>query len=137
MFLSSILAILKQALAGQIVNNQLNPLHLNIATTGYRIQSQTLKTPDRFGFFSPGPPRLQVHEGLYFLIMLGWIGLNVIFNAFSVFVCRLAGLSTCQKLGAAYALTMIPGVVLFWIGAVCDRRRAPGYEWGEWKVRTD
>ncbi len=135
--ISNILAIPKGVFAGQIVNNRLNPLHLAIATTGYQIQSRTLQIPDRFGFFSPGPPRLQVHEGLSFIIMVGWICLNLIFNAFSVFVCRLYGLPTCQKLGAAFSLTIVPGVVLFWVGAVYGRRRAPGYEWGDWKLRKD
>ena len=135
--ISNILAIPKGVFAGQIVNNQLNPLHLAVTTTGYRIQSRTLRIPDRFGFFSPGPPRLQVHEGLAFIIMVGWICLNLIFNAFLVFLCRLCGLSTCQKLGAAFPLMIVPGAVLFWIGAVYDRRRAPGYEWGDWKLRKD
>ena len=70
-FIGNILTILKEAFAGEIVNNQLNSLRLAIATTGYRIQSCTLQIPDRFGFFSPGPPRLQVFEGLSFIFMVG------------------------------------------------------------------
>ena len=135
--ISDILAIPKEVFAGQIVNNQLNPLHLAVAITGYRIQSRTLQIPDRFGFFSPGPPRLQVHEGLSFIIMIGWICLSLIFDAFSVFLCRLYGLPTCQKLGAAFLLIIVPGVVLFWIVAVYGRRRALGYERGDWKLRKD
>jgi len=38
-----------------------NSVHLAVATIGYWIQSQQLKIPDRYGFFSLGPPRLQVH----------------------------------------------------------------------------
>lgn len=135
--ISNILAIPKGVFAGQTVNNQLNPLHLATATTGYRIQSRTLQIPDSFGLFSPGPPRLQVHEGLSFIIMVGWICLNLILNAFSVFLCRLCELPTCQKLGVAWTLMMVPMAVLFWIAAVYDRRRAPGYEWEDWKLRKD
>ena len=51
--ISNILAIPKEAFAGEIVDNQLNSLHLAVATTGYRIQSRTLQIPDRFGFFPP------------------------------------------------------------------------------------
>ena len=135
--ISNILAIPKEVFAGQIANGQLNPLHLATATTGYRIQSRTLQIPDRFNFFSPGPPRLQVHGGLFFIIIVGWICLNIIFNIFSVFLCRQCGLPTSQKLGAAFLLMIVPGAVLFWIAAVYDRRRAPGYEWEAWKLRKD
>ena len=126
-----------EAFAGEIVDNRLNPLHLDIATTGYRIQSRTLQIPDRFGLFSPGPPRLQVHEGLFFIIIVGWICLHLTFNAFSVFLCRLFGLHTYQKLAAGWFMTMVPWLAIFWIVAIYDRRRAPGYEWGDWKLRQD
>lgn len=135
--ISNILTISQQVYAGQIINGQLNPLHPAIATTGYRIQSRTLQIPDRLGFFSPGSPRLQAHDGWCFIFMLGWICLNLISNAFSVYVCSLYGLPTCQKLGAAYSLTLVPGVILFWIVAVYGRHRAPGYDWGDWKLRKD
>ena len=131
---SNILAIPKEAFAGQIVNNQLNPLHLAVATSGYRMQSRTLRVPDRFGFFSPVPPHLQVHEGLFFIVMVGWICLNLISNAFSVFLRVLTGLPTCRKLGVAFSLTIVPGVILLWIAAVYDRRRKPGYMWEDWKL---
>ncbi len=61
----------------------------------------------------------------------------LIFDAFSVFLCRLYGLPTCRKLGGAFLLMIVPGVVLFWIGAVYNRRRVPGYEWEDWKLRKD
>ncbi|RYP80877.1 hypothetical protein DL769_002255 [Monosporascus sp. CRB-8-3] len=55
------------------VNNggvpSLNPYHIAIATGGYRIQSRVLNIPDRWDFFSPDPPRLQVHQGASFLFM--------------------------------------------------------------------
>ena len=127
-FIGNILAITKEAFAGQIVNNQLNPLHLAVATTGYRSQSRTLQIPDRLGLFSPGPPRLQVHEGLAFIIMVVWICLTPMSNAFSVYLTRRYGLPTYQKLGAIFSVTTVPGVFLFWIIVIHDRRRAPGYK---------
>jgi hypothetical protein len=135
--IGNILAIPKEAFAGEIVNNQLNSRHLAIATTGYRIQSCTLQIPDRFGFFSPGPPRLQVHEGLAFIFAVGWICMVLISDAFVVFVCILSGLPTCQRLGAAFPLMIVPGAVILWYAQVHNRRRAPGYEWGDWKLRKD
>ena len=134
---NNVLAILQEVFAGQIVNNQLNPRHLAVATTGYRIQSQTLQIPDRFGLFSPGPPRLQVHEGLSFIIMVGWICLTLVSNALSVFLSRRYGLPACQKFGAIFSVTTVPGAALFWVIVIHDRRRAPGYEWEDWKLRKD
>lgn len=135
--ISNILAIYKEAFAGQIINNQLNPLHLAIGTTGYRIQSRILQIPDRFGLFSPGPPRQQVHEGLGFIIMVGWICLSLISNGFSVYLTRRYGFPTYQKLGAIFSVTTVPGAFLFWMIIINDRRRAPGYEWEDWKLRKD
>ncbi|KAK0509195.1 hypothetical protein JMJ35_008566 [Cladonia borealis] len=135
--ISNILAIYKEAFAGQIVNNQLNPLHLAIATTGYHIQSCTLQIPDRLGFFSPGPPRLQAHEGFCFILVVFWYCMAIFNGALITFLSRGRGLPTCQKLGAIYLMMMVPGTLLIWIAAVNDRRRAPGYEWKDWKLRKD
>ena len=136
--ISNIVAFFKEVFAGQIVNNQLNPIHLAVATTGYRIQSQSLQIPDRFGIFSPGPPRLQVHEGLAFITMVALICLTLVLDAFNVLVCSLYGQPNCRKLGAIFPpLILVPGFAFFWIAAVYDRRRVPRYEWADWKVRKD
>jgi hypothetical protein len=50
----------------QTINNRLNPVYLAIAASGYQIQSQLLHIPDRYSFFSSGPPRAQVEEGAAF-----------------------------------------------------------------------
>ncbi len=135
--ISNIFAILKQAFAGEIVDNQLNSLYLAIATIGHRIQSRTLQIPDRLGLFSPGPPRLQVHEGCSFLFILGWTCLIMILDAYCVYSCRRPhGECTCQ-LGAVFLVVMVPHAVIFWIASVYDRHRAPGYEWADWKLRKD
>ena len=136
-FISNSLAIYKEAFAGEIVNNQLNPLHLAIATTGYRIQSCTLQIPDRLGLFSPGPPRLQAHEGFCFIIVVFWYCVVIFNGALMIFSSRGHGLLTCQKLGAIYLISMVPGTLMIWIMAVNDPRRAPGYEWNDWKLRKD
>ena len=135
--ISNFLALYREAFAGQVVNNQLNPLHLAIATTGYRIQSCTLQIPDWLGLFSPGPPRLQAHQGSGFIIVAFWYCM-VIFNVpLMTFLSRGYGLPTCQKLGAFYLIFLIPGTLMIWIAAVNDPRRAPGYEWDDWKLRKD
>lgn len=135
--ISNIFAILRQAFAGEIVDNQLNSLYLAIATSGYRIQSRALQIPDRLGLFSPGPARLQVHEGWSFLYMVGWTCMVMILDASLVYACRRPhGGPPCQLGGLSLRL-MVPGAVIFWIASVYDRHRAPGYEWADWKLWKD
>ena len=124
--LFSVLAIPKQISAGEIVNGQLNPLHLTVATTGYRIQSRTLQIPDRFGFFSSGPPRLQVHESFCFSHVVGLVCLGVVFDAFSVFLCGPLRTPISQRLCVWWSLMVVPGVALLWIATANGRCRQPG-----------
>jgi hypothetical protein len=41
------------------------------------------------------------------------------------------------KLSAAMLSMTIAQAVITWFLVCCDRRRAPGYEWGDWKLRKD
>ena len=135
--ISIIIAIYKEAFAGEAVNNQLNPLHLAIATTGYRIQSCTLQIPDRLGFFSPGPPPLQAHQGGSFICLVCWYCMVIFFGAVLTFLSRGRGLPAFQKMGVICLMIMVPCSLIFWYAAVNDRHRAPGYEWEDWKLRKD
>ena len=133
----NILAVSRELVAGQVVNNQLNPRLLSVATTGYRVQSHTLQIPDRFGVFSSGPPRLQVHQAFDFIVLVTWTCLNLIFATFLVFLGILYGRPTCRNLGAAYVLIMIAEAFFLWFVSLHDRHRVPGYEWKDWKLRMD
>lgn len=135
--ISDILATTKGVFAGEIVNNRLNPVRLAITTTGYRIQSRMLHIPDRMGFFSSGPPRLQVHEATCFIVLVSWLCFSIISSGFLVFWVRVAGLPNHRKVGAVMSLITVSEAVLFWVMACYDRRRAPGYEWGDWKLRKE
>jgi len=68
--ITNILSIAKKVFAGEIVDNRLNPVHVAIATTGFRIQSGTLHIPHRIDFFSFDSPRLQVHEAAFFIFLM-------------------------------------------------------------------
>ncbi len=93
--ISRVLAVFKSLqtmnnayLAGEIVNNQLNPTHLAIATAGYRIQTETFHIPDRFGFFVAGPPRLQVRQAALFIHVIQGICLSLVLWGFVVLILR-------------------------------------------------
>lgn len=127
--ISNILAITQGVFAGEIVNNRLNPIRLAIATTGYHIQSRTLHIPDLIGFFSSGPPRLQVHEATCFILVVCWVCFSIISSSLLVSMVRLAGKPNSGKFGAVLSSITIAEVAFFWIVACYDRRRAPGYDW--------
>lgn len=135
--ISSALALFKQVFAGEVINNQLNPLHLAVATNGYRIQSHTLQIPDQLGFFSSGPPRLQAFEGCTFLVATIFTCLFLTWDFSLVFFGPLFGLPNCRKAGVALALVIFAQAFVSWLLVVCNKRRAPGYEWEDWKVRKD
>lgn len=83
----------KTFFACETFNNRLHAVLLSIATIGYRIQSQSLHIPDRFGFFSSGPPRLQVQEAKSFIELVSFISFQVVSVGVSLFVARRFGTS--------------------------------------------
>jgi hypothetical protein len=62
-----------------------NPIHLAVARQGYRIQSQKLHIPDRFGLFSPGPAFLQEHQGATLAKMIVVLGFVTLLDMFFFF----------------------------------------------------
>lgn len=67
-FVSDKLLSIPDSLYPQITgSNTLNPVLLALATRAHWIQAHVLHIPDRYGFFSPSPPRLQVWQAFLFL----------------------------------------------------------------------
>ncbi|KAF2108233.1 hypothetical protein BDV96DRAFT_285675 [Lophiotrema nucula] len=135
--LSNIITFTKGLFAGQIVDNRLNPHLLTLAITGYNIQSQTLGIPDRFGIFSPQPPRLQVHQATAFIVFLFGACLTIVTCAFPLFIRRSRGLPNTKGIVAGQVVICVVLIAgLYWV-MCCGRRRMEGYEWGDWKVHED
>jgi hypothetical protein len=78
---TEILSTVRLALRSDVIDHSLNPVRLAIARRGYLIQSDILHIPDRFGYFSPGPPRLQAFEGGMFAGMALCQGILFILDA--------------------------------------------------------
>ena len=70
---SNIYAGIKDLLGPSVIDGHLNHVHLALATQCYWTQSRIFCIPDRFGFFSPGPPRLQAEESALFIIVVFFI----------------------------------------------------------------
>jgi hypothetical protein len=117
----------------QVVNGQLNPVLLDVANRGYYIQSEVLHISERYGIFSPGPPRLQVYEGqasvvAYYIVL--YIGAAL---AFFYFLLRKLG-KFHTGLYAIPLITFTFILVELYIALLCPPQRAPGYVWDNWEV---
>jgi hypothetical protein len=78
------LVAIKKFFGPQRIDGQLNPVHLGVAAHGYWIQSSVLHIPNRFGFFSPGPPRLQVFHGALFAFISFSLSILSVLGAFII-----------------------------------------------------
>ncbi|KAL2015014.1 hypothetical protein VTK56DRAFT_6530 [Thermocarpiscus australiensis] len=111
--------------------NTLNPVLLRIGELGYHVQSSVLMIPDRLGFFSPYPPRLQVSDAETFASLIWCFG----FNAFLCAIC--AVLDAFLDLGGGFVLNItktvmtiyIIAVAITWLMQLFDSRRRPDYDW--------
>jgi hypothetical protein len=134
----------------QTINMPLNaaksgysPLHpfyyaVDVGTRGYWIQSHILRIPDRYGFFSPSPPRLQRHEAITFIVFF----LVTMFSSF-YWTLLLIGLQKIPdhlplwRLALAIAVLMVCMWAAVWAMNCFDHRRAPGYKWEDSKLRKE
>ena len=118
-------------------SGNLNPMLLAFATEGYRIQSQYLGIPDRWGYFSPGTPRLQVHEAAS-------LRMAVLFTTFFLLPIETFAVVNSRGMGAhtlaKVALLAFVNVLFFgadWAIRLMSFRREPGFRWDDWKPRQD
>ena len=125
---------------GQILSNppRLNPAYLSFANTAYRIQSQTLGIPDRFGIFSAGPPRLRVWEAeilLTFGVLLLLIGVYLLCM---IFLFWMMGAKKLRMFASCCIGAYVAQVVLFWmLNMQRTGRRAPDYVWEDWSLEEE
>ncbi|KAI1132418.1 hypothetical protein F5Y10DRAFT_261125 [Nemania abortiva] len=118
--------------SGQVVDNQLNPIHLSLGVRGYQIQS-ALRIPERWGIFSAGPPRLQAYEGQAFVIACSMLAYTVVHVTFLSYILFKYG----KLNGPVFAVILgmiIASVAVTYYGLNSPRQRAPGYVWDDWKM---
>jgi hypothetical protein len=124
-------------LAGAVINNTFNPWHLSFASSAYIIQSTKIHIPDHHGFFSRGPPRLQVHQAACFAAIM-FIALFMTGVAAWSFLMLMSLRSTVKmKFVAAYSGMLICFIVGMWAITLGDEAWKLGYVWRDWKERDD
>ncbi|KAI1340323.1 hypothetical protein F5Y15DRAFT_54601 [Xylariaceae sp. FL0016] len=119
----------------QISDGSLNQSHLAIATYGYHIQSQLLHIPDHWGWFSPGPPRLQVAQGAIFaLLNVGLSYSYMVFGACLIILMHSQQRSIGVAIGVITALYRA-SLAFFWVLVCFADHRKPDLVWGDWVVQ--
>jgi len=133
----SIAAAVKNCLLDQVDSDgNLNPTLLALASRCYRIQSHVLHVPDNWGFFSPGPPRLQVHQGAGLVVVLGLQVHTAALGGFVVYMLVIRNRPVFGLVGFLLAMHLAT-LVAFWALSLFDRHRAIGYDWGDGKLRKE
>lgn len=89
------------------------------------------------GFFSPGPPPLQVYQATAFIFMIGWFCFSAIMASFLVLLLRMREKPGSQIVGFIYMAVAVAEAAMIWYTVCYDSRRAPGYDWGQGKLRMD
>ncbi|KAI0010056.1 hypothetical protein F4779DRAFT_327188 [Xylariaceae sp. FL0662B] len=128
----NIISTFQYLVGPEVINNRLNPVHLAIGTWGYWIQAHILHIPDRFGFFSPGPPPpLQTWQGALFVqAAVRLVPANLI-AASTCVLWKVNGLPISRIAGGFLAIDALT-IAFIWALTLFDSRRAPDYDWGEW-----
>ncbi|KAK2020600.1 hypothetical protein LX32DRAFT_716363 [Colletotrichum zoysiae] len=128
-------AMRMEIFAPQVVDNRLNPVHLAIGIRCYQIQTEILGIPEQYGLFSSGPPRLQVFQGSFVPVLYFTIVFPVVVA--TVFVKY----ENKYKEKWPWMMASITGMVIlcaaFWYLLCTDARRAPDYEWNDWRPHND
>ncbi|KAJ0163435.1 Extracellular metalloprotease [Colletotrichum tanaceti] len=121
--------------APQVIDNRLNPVHLAIGICGYRVQTELLGIPEQYGFFSSGPPRLQVSQGNMFPAFIALSAFPVVAPLVAILFFGTKNKEFWPIMGMV-AISIGTGGFLWWLECT-DFRRAPGYEWDDWKIHKD
>ncbi|PVH83120.1 hypothetical protein DL98DRAFT_585836 [Cadophora sp. DSE1049] len=137
--LSTILHTTRQMFQSQVLaSNTLNPTLLSIGQIGYHLQSQYLLIPDRFGFFTAGPPRYQVYQGFHVVFVLNMtIVSDVVLGLPHLVMSQSAHRRKFWRLVLVQALFIGVIVMMIWVLELYGGRRAENYVWKDWKARVD
>ncbi|KAK1831155.1 hypothetical protein QBC39DRAFT_434342 [Podospora conica] len=142
--LSGIYHCLRLMLGPGVIDGRLNPFHLALARSFYWIQSQIFHIPDRFGMFSPGPPRLQVFEGGLLVFELLFLAHMVSAGMWGMLFAHVNVTWTnslhVDKVSKIICFMVLFPVVLCWplqVMLLRQSQRAPGYIWEDWKEHVE
>lgn len=120
-------------------NGILDQEMLALAIYCFRVQSETLRVQERWGFFSSGHPRLQVHEAVFFAFF-AWTMLSTGFLQVLLFLLIAYADRADADLFQLFALFFwldIGVVAIFWLCAVYGVRRKADYRWFDWNIRQE
>ncbi len=109
-------------------NGRVKSAPRQIATGGYWIQSHVLRIPDRFGFFSSGPPQLQVYQGALFGFLAVHVAISALFGALIVWWIKRHGRPVTTLVRGMAAMWVAMAAVI-WVSECVHPHRGPDYVW--------
>ncbi|KAL2063982.1 hypothetical protein VTL71DRAFT_4476 [Oculimacula yallundae] len=136
----------RQLFAPQVLSsgsNNLNPTLLSIGQAGHYLQSRYFSIPDRYGFFTAGPPRLQVYQGFLVVAICSMVIISSFLLGFLGLVIAQEPQSEKRIFRVVWDLVLIQAaligsvVALVWVFECTDRKRTADYVWKDWKSRIE
>lgn len=105
----------------------MNPHNIAVAASGYRIQSQTLHIPDRYGFFSSGPSRAQAIEGSLVVFLTIVLSLANFMGVLIVLLMKIENNPNANKMLITFCpLASVVPIGLAWVMTCRDRQHEGG-----------
>ncbi|KAH9230587.1 hypothetical protein CCHR01_07917 [Colletotrichum chrysophilum] len=123
---------LRNAPFKEIIHGQLNPTYLAVAARGYHIQSSVLHIPDRYGWFTPGSPRLQCRQGAAMSFCLFLVVLLTALYGYTLYTLKYVHKRQTELMEWMFGISLAFVVLAPWLAMHHDPRRAPNYEWKDW-----
>lgn len=125
-FIGTILAAIGAIFVPRNPNEPINPYSLAVSTSGYRVQSQVLHIPDRFGYFSPGPPSVQVKEGAFVTFLTIALSVANFMGAIIFFFLKVQGNPNANMMPVISMAATVIVIVSIWLLACIKRHRGEG-----------
>jgi hypothetical protein len=119
----------------EVVDNQLNPKLLALATICYRIQSAVLRIPDRFGWFYPGLPRLQVFQAYHFVLISTIQAVFFPYGLLTILFFKYLGCPDFRTKALTVLASTASMPFFFWFLFLYHYSRSENYRWPDWKMR--
>lgn len=119
-----------------IPSSKLNSFFIYIATRGYLVQSRLFRIPDGLGFFSTGPPRLQVNQAQKFVFFVSHVAMMCPLLSILTWAFYVHGTSILGLFLFAFAWFALVWAAFYY--TVCnDPRRDPNYDWEKERLFRD
>jgi hypothetical protein len=118
-------------------SGNINQNHLAISAYCYHIQSETFRIPDRWGWFTPGTPRLRAWQAAFLILPIMNMTIMGSLHLFAAVMIVRSDESVYLKVILNVLFLVMETLVWItsWLMVLWDPRRDPDYRWRDWNIR--